>query len=246
MRKRVGGVAVDEAVWLAAVVPRPMLDHLRGRLSERKQLLLVCACARRLWLLLPDPRGLELLEAAERYADGEISQDDLLRARFAASTWASCESGIDQLTYLRGALCRAPTGRPEVAWHRTWEATSFALNFSAFLVERDRVRFAKPGVVRGKAWDEEARAQADLLREIVGNPFRPCPPLPAAVLRWQDRLVPRLAQSTYDEQRWGQLPVLADALLDAGCEDDALLDHCRGDAEHVRGCWAVDALLGRS
>jgi hypothetical protein len=237
---------VGEAEWLAAVVPHPMLSHLRGRVSDRKQRLLVCACARRLWQMVPDPRGLELLEAAERYADAEISRDDLLRALDAAGPWAFCESGIDQLSYLRSLLCRPLIDPPEMAWKGTCDLLEFTLNFTAFLVDRLRRRRSVEGSVPRKAWEEEARAQADLLREIVGNPFRPCPPPPAALLRWQDRLVPRLAQSVYGGRRWRQLPVLADALLDAGCEDDALIDHCRGDAAHVRGCWAVDVLLGRS
>jgi hypothetical protein len=237
---------VDEAEWLAAVVPHPMLSHLRGRVSDRKQRLLVCACARRLWRMVPDPRGLELLEAAERYADAEINRDDLQRALDAAGPWSFCESGIDQLSYLRSLLCRPLIDPPELAWKGTCDLLEFSLNFTAFLVGRDRRRKSAGWSEPRKAWEEEAEAQAGLLREIVGNPFRPSPPLPAAVLCWQDRLVPRLAQSIYDERHWGQLPVLADALLDARCEDDALIDHCRSDAEHARGCWAVDALLGRS
>jgi hypothetical protein len=237
---------VDEADWLAAVVPHPMLSHLRGRVSDRKQRLLVCACARRLWRMVPDPLGLELLEAAERYADAEISRDGLQRALDAAGPWSFCESGIDQLSYLRSLLCRPLADPPALAWKGTCDLLEFSLNFTAFLVDRSRRRKSREGPAPRQAWEEEAEAQADLLREIVGNPFRPCPPLPATVLRWQDRLLARLARSTYEERRWGQLPVLADALLDAGCEDDTLIEHCRGGAEHARGCWAVDALLGRS
>jgi len=91
---------------------------------------------------------------------------------------------------------------------------------------------------------DELAAQCALLRCLFGNPFRPSPALPAAVLAWNDRLVPRLAQAIYDERRWNNLPLLADALLDAGCEDEALMDHCRRGGEHARGCYAVDVILG--
>src|SRR5262245_13975478 len=57
-------------------------------------------------------------------------------------------------------------------------------------------------------------------------------------------MVANLAWAVHDEHAFDRLPVLADALLDAGCDDPALLGHCRGPGEHARGCWAVDLLLG--
>ena len=66
-----------------------------------------------------------------------------------------------------------------------------------------------------------------------------------AVLGWNDGLVPRLARTIYEGRRWPDLPLLTDALLDAGCDDEALMSHCRDEREHSRGCWAVDAILGR-
>jgi hypothetical protein len=93
-------------------------------------------------------------------------------------------------------------------------------------------------------------SQAHLLRCVFGNPCRPWPPLPAAVLAWNDATVRQLAQAIYDEQRLpegaldaARLALLADALLDAGCDDEALLAHCRSEGPHVRGCWAIDAIL---
>jgi hypothetical protein len=90
----------------------------------------------------------------------------------------------------------------------------------------------------------ECRAQGDLLREIFGNPFRPMKVEPvwlsanggagAAILQLIDQ-----------EQRFEELPYLSDALMDAGCGDDNLLHHLRQPRGHVRGCWAVDRLLGR-
>ena len=86
--------------------------------------------------------------------------------------------------------------------------------------------------------------QCALLRCLFGNPFRPVS-LDPAWLGWNAGTVVKLAQAIYDDRRFGELPVLADALEDAGCTDAAILAHCRGPGEHVRGCWAVDLVLGR-
>jgi hypothetical protein len=90
-----------------------------------------------------------------------------------------------------------------------------------------------------------------LLLCIFGNPFRPVT-LSPAVLAWNDATVVRLARATYEERHMpegtldnGRLAVLADALEEAGCSDADVLGHLRGQGKHVRGCWAVDLLLGK-
>jgi hypothetical protein len=85
----------------------------------------------------------------------------------------------------------------------------------------------------------------DLLRDIVGNPFRPAPAVDEAVLRWSDGTVRRIAEGIYEERAFDRLPILADALLDAGCDNEELLAHLRTEGPHVRSCWALDLLLGR-
>ena len=65
------------------------------------------------------------------------------------------------------------------------------------------------------------------------------------VKSWLASLVLGLAQAIYDERAFDRLPILADALEDAGCTDAAILEHCRGPGPHVRGCWVVDLLLGK-
>src|SRR5262249_23701792 len=90
----------------------------------------------------------------------------------------------------------------------------------------------------------ERAAQCDLLREIFGNPFRPAAIDPL----WQtlnDAATVRLARSSYDAGDWEQMPILADALEDAGCADAAILGHARHAVGHVRGCWVIDLLLSR-
>ena len=85
---------------------------------------------------------------------------------------------------------------------------------------------------------------ADLLRHVVGNPFRPVA-LDPSWLAWNDGVVRKMAQVIYDERRFSELPLLADALEDAGCTNLDILSHCRGSGPHVRGCWVVDLLLNK-
>jgi hypothetical protein len=95
-------------------------------------------------------------------------------------------------------------------------------------------------------------AQCHLLRDIFGNPFRPASLAPS-VLTWNDATVVRLARAAYDERHMpegtldnGRLAVLADALEEAGCQDQDILGHCRSGGEHVRGWWPVDLCLGKT
>ncbi|MBN9122373.1 MAG: hypothetical protein J0I06_25070 [Planctomycetes bacterium] len=78
------------------------------------------------------------------------------------------------------------------------------------------------------------------MREVFGNPFRPVDVSP-----WLTSDVVALARGIYDERAFDRMPILADALQDAGCDNVNVLDHCRGPGEHVRGCWVIDLLLGK-
>jgi hypothetical protein len=85
-------------------------------------------------------------------------------------------------------------------------------------------------------------AQCDLLRDLIGNPFRPV----AVASAWLTPTVRALAQGVYEERAFDRLPILADALEEAGCADPDLLGHLRGPGPHVRGCWAVDLLSAKT
>jgi hypothetical protein len=90
---------------------------------------------------------------------------------------------------------------------------------------------------------EVYRPLPGLLREIIGNPFRPVTLDPA----WLTSTVVALARGIYDERAFDRMPILADALQDAGCDSDDLLTHCRDPhQDHVRGCWVVDLVLGKA
>jgi hypothetical protein len=93
---------------------------------------------------------------------------------------------------------------------------------------------------RGK--EDERFAQADLLRDIFGDPFKPA----AFDASWRSGTAVSLATRMYETRDFSLMPVLGDALQDAGCHDEEVLDHCRGPNVHVRGCWVIDLVLGRS
>ncbi|MBN9518873.1 hypothetical protein J0H58_10200 [bacterium] len=80
------------------------------------------------------------------------------------------------------------------------------------------------------------------MREILGNPFS----LPSFLCEWRTEAVVALARGIYEGRAWGRMPVLADALEDAGCGSADVLEHCRGAGPHHRGCWVVDLVLGKT
>ena len=91
--------------------------------------------------------------------------------------------------------------------------------------------------------DSKLKVEAvNCLRCVLGNPFRPV----AVVPSWLTSTVVALAQGIYEDRAFDRMPILADALQDAGCDNDDILNHCRQSGEHVRGCWVVDLLLGKS
>ena len=85
-------------------------------------------------------------------------------------------------------------------------------------------------------WNRERSLQAAILRDIFGNPFRPVTFSPS----WQTDTAVTLASQMYDARDFSAMPILADALQDAGCDSADVLDHCREAGPHVRGCWVVD------
>jgi hypothetical protein len=87
--------------------------------------------------------------------------------------------------------------------------------------------------------------QADLLRCLFGNPFRPTPTIDPAWMWANDRAAGLCAEGIYEERAWDALPILADALEEAECDDAGLLAHLRSHGPHARGCWVLDSLLGK-
>jgi hypothetical protein len=221
---------VTECEWERCDDPDAMLRLLRGKASDRKLRLFACACCRAIWHLLTAECNRCGVDVAERYADGRATVRDLVAA------WDADE--VDG----------------PAAWDAGWEATSAVMAAACpepwppWDAARDAAR-AGADAVRDAEGEAAARAalvrQADLLRDLFGSPFRPVFVDPAWLLR-NDGAVIRLTTSVYDGNAFDRLPALVDALEKAGCSDPQLLGHLRGPGPHVRGCVAIDALLGRS
>jgi hypothetical protein len=95
--------------------------------------------------------------------------------------------------------------------------------------------------VRNMAVSKFLREQLPNLRDIFGNPFRPV----EFAANWRTSNVTELARTVYHERAFDRMPILADALMDAGCEDEQIIGHCRSDGPHVHGCWLLDLILGK-
>lgn len=215
---------MTERDWLTSTFPEPMLIYLRGRGSERKFRLLACACCRRIHYLLVDPRSRAVVDEADSWADHPVpsSITATVRQFWEYRRTLAPHTPIHDAAWTAGAVAGA------YAWAAAWNVVSDV---------RRAISFSNPGnaVLEGCE-------QGRLLREIFGNPFRPVT-IEESWLSWNDRIVSRLAQVIYDERRFQDMPILADAIEEAGCTNGALLEHCRSEALHVRGCWVIDLLL---
>jgi hypothetical protein len=94
----------------------------------------------------------------------------------------------------------------------------------------------------------EEADQTALVRDLFGNPFRATRTVERSWLRWEGGRVAEMARTIYDQHRFADLPILGDALEDAGCEDAEILKHCRSGSpvHHARGCWLVDLLRAKA
>jgi hypothetical protein len=238
---------MTEAEWLTCTDPQRVQQFLRGKVGERTWRLLACACCRRAWHLLADGRSRLGVEAAERFADGQISREELRAAGWAAyRAWEETDPRDDdhedgpRYDPHHGQAC-FHAANAIVRLTGTGEGWAHGFDDDAPSEIRRSVWFAPAsGTDQRTAEAEERKAQCDLARELVGNPFRPVTTDPA----WQSVTVLSLARQMYEARDFSAMPILADALQDAGCASDDILTHCRSAGPHVRGCWVVDLVLG--
>jgi hypothetical protein len=213
---------VTEAQWLSSADPDAMLDYLAGRITERKLRLFACACVRRHWSALADDRSRRAVEVAERFADGLADEVE----RYDAWDEVACLVAVDMLA--TAALYAVEAEVEFLPWEKRWATYDAA---------REAARYSRTGT-------SEGAAQSALLRCIVGPcPFATPPRTPDTLRAWGDRTVPGLARTIYDEHAFDLLPVLADALEEAGCSDEVILEHLRAPGPHARGCFALDSCL---
>jgi hypothetical protein len=224
---------MTEAEWLASYDSQQMLEYVAEKVSNRKLRLFACACCRRIWHLFSDERSRRAVEVAERFADGQADQTELKQACSAA----------DRAHYAvpsQHANLRALDAAPHTA---EFDLSCSAADAAACALDAVDIESEREGPV-GPRWLEWVQ-QSKIAHCIFGNPFRPTT-IDLAWLSLNDRTIPKLAQGIYDDRAFDRLPILTDALEDAGCDDADMLAHCRGPGPHVRGCWVVDLLLGKS
>jgi hypothetical protein len=210
---------MTEAEWMVCEDPTLMLKFLREKASDRKLRLFACACCRRHRNSLRGKKHQLVLQRTEEFADGQISKKEMQKAR---AKWDTFDYPFPLPGSWQGALSSA-TRTHTNAWN---VASGTATRF---------VQISRRSAT-------ERAAQAALLRDIFGNPFRPISLDPA----WLTSTVVALAQGIYAERAFDRMPILADALQDAGCSNEDILNHCRGPGPHCRGCWVVDLILGKS
>jgi hypothetical protein len=201
-----------------------MLRALGERASDRKLRLFGCACCRRIWDWLPDAKSQAAVEVSERFADGVASEGELMAAMLAA--WDSGPHGW-------GVAKKS-------AWYAARAGMEAALNLTGA-----KATGAPRWPASRDARERERGFQAALLRDIFRNPFDPPPFLVRSLLGWNDGTVLKLATAIYDERAFDRLPILADALEEAGCTNPVILFHSRARSDHARGCWLLDLILGR-
>jgi hypothetical protein len=210
-----------------------MWEFARGKISLRKFRLFTCACCRVAWERIWPGRCRKAIIASERYAEGAIALQDLLDARSEAFTV------VHQQTYRPRRIGMPPFA--EAADPFLFAACQAAGNHPADL--NLAVRFLLRGGV-------DPGGLAHLLREVCGSACYQSETIDAAWLSWRDGTVKNLARVVYDDLTvcyfdYQRVAVLADALEESGCANEDILGHLRGPGPHVRGCWAVDLLLGK-
>lgn len=227
---------MTEAEWLECTDPDKILGVLRvnkenrSRSGRRRLRLFGCGCGHRVVRLMSE-RGRKWLDLGEQCADGLL--DRVQRRQLETQDIGAVDG---QRTDHQADLA---------AW--------FTLGPNVMIASEAAARSAA-GAIGIEAWQQgadyrtteatERKEQVALLRDIFGNPFRPATINPAW-LAWNDGTVKKIAQAIYNERAFDRMPILADALEEAGCTNANILAHCRQPGEHVRGCWVVDAILDK-
>jgi hypothetical protein len=255
---------MTEAEWLACRDAHTLEAWLPA--SWRKRRLYAAACVRRVSHLLNDA-GRAAVETAERFADGEATEAELVALLMLPGRAFVPEVRYDpadrslyikyQSTKDSQDAVQALLAPPHSGCHMCGRGMNSSLYSGIVVYEcqmcpdvrrcplNQTARFLRlSSAVASTSWDVGFRAesaeQAELLQDVVGNPFRPVVFAPA----WRTDTAVALARQMYDARDFGAMPILADALQDAGCDNEPVLTHCREPRAHVRGCWVCDAVLG--
>jgi hypothetical protein len=260
---------MTEAEWVTGWDYDSMYDAIRRRTTTRQVRLYMAACCRLLEVAFFDPRVTRAVDAAEQCADDPAAEaeanavwDELVTfdrpprdgtrgdlARVIADVFRLLDEWWHDGRYptIRHAIAHAAflclRSHPrDILTGGDGNAAECCARFVVGAGARVSGREAAEGESGGRrTGDQTRRSVAGLLRDIFGNPFRPVTADPA----WLTSTVLSLAEGIYSERAFDRLPILADALQDAGCGDAEILNHCRGGGVHVRACWVLDLVLGK-
>ena len=203
-----------------------VLERYAGRLTPRQWRLFACACVRRVEAATRGNSG-AAIELAERFADGKATEHQLASARYGGR-------------FLAGNAAWA------VCWDPKEDARTMAERAAAWTagILGELPPIYEGGGFRYGNFTARDRSNDSLLFADITLPLIDPAHFDPLWLAWNDGTVCHLAAAIYDDRDWEQMPILADALEDAGCGDERILGHCRGGGPHVRGCWVVDRVLG--
>lgn len=253
---------MTESDWFTCIEPRDMLHFLRNKSTDRKVRLFACACCRRVWEVLSEPACRAAVEVAEAFADGDADGAELGQAREAAyrvhaapppdTGFADGATGISRATWeaAQGTTMTAlqyDTRNDAILSGQV--ASSQATTSAGYAVREQHSPDFIADQFQASAEVHEREQHVSLIRCIFGNPFRK----PSIETAWLTQDVVQLANAAYEERslpdgnlKSDQLSALSDALEAAGCSNQEILSHLRDSGPHVRGCWAVDLILGRA
>jgi len=246
---------MTEADWMACTNPQPMLEFLRRKASDRKVRLFAVACCRRVWSSLAHEDFREAVRKAESFADGLADRAEMLQAHDKArgifATLHGKDNGPGAALTASGfpSPAKSLLQRVADALDDPWWEDEFDKGdplAPALVTARHAARAAADiqgdrHVLDAAATIAEHRQQTALVHCLFGNPFRARPVCAA----WLTDEVRALAHGIYAERAFDRMPLLADALDASGCTNADVIEHCRSDGEHARGCWVVDLLLGK-
>jgi hypothetical protein len=226
---------MDEAFWLVCNEPEPMLEYLIAKPSDRKLRLFAVAYYRHIGHLFTDTRSWEAVEFADQYADGRATTKQLNDHDWgtskeptyvvSANAWeaaaATSAYGIQLVVQAMIASDQEARAVWESAFKQTVQQGKGLLEAK---VAADTVAPAEWVARQQTAERDEQRFQCNLLRDIVGNPFRPVTFDPS----WRSANVVSLAQTIYDERAFDRMGILADALEESGCTNQGEIVKCCG------------------
>jgi hypothetical protein len=226
--------------WLCHLKQSPLAGATRRKrlvIYRRKLRLFACACCRHYWDLVQSDDSRAAVTIAERFADGLARKKELKAACVQAPLPDNSSGrGYSRSDMAMMAMHDAALDDPFAAAHRADEYLS-GLAWPEYAASKEEIT---------ACWQRDQARICGILRDVVGNPFQPPPYLDHSWLDLNDGAVRQLANAIYDDRAFDRLPMLADALEHAGCADAAILPHCREPRVHVRGCWVIDALVGKS